>query len=369
MPARRPRLQSCFAVRLLLDITHPAHLHFFRNLVARMRRQGHEVYLTGRHKDILLELAAGYGLGLDVFGRARAGAMSLGREMVARQARLLAIIRRFRPDAMMAIAGTFVALPGWLGRVPTYVFYDSEHATVSNLLAYPFATCVYVPRCYLGSIRWRHERYDGYHELAYLHPERFTPDLAVLAEAGLAPGEPFSLVRFVAWAAGHDIGKEGLSLEQKLDAVRRLGRYGRVVISTESELPSELESLRLEIDVARIHHLMAHAALVFGEGATMMSEAAVLGVPSVYVNPLTAGTLEEQEREYGILFGFRPADFEAAVVKAETILAAPDPERWRAIGRRIAAEKVDVTELLYRVATERPYSRFAPNSPSQRKRV
>ena len=114
---------------------------------------------------------------------------------------------------------------------------------------------------------------------------------------------------------------------------------------------------------------MAHAALVFGEGATMMSEAAVLGVPSVYVNPLTAGTLEEQEREYGILFGFRPADFEAAVVKAETILAAPDPERWRAIGRRIAAEKVDVTELLYRVATERPYSRFAPNSPSQRKRV
>ncbi len=345
------------AVRLLLDITHPAHLHFFRHLVTRMRREGHEVYLAGRHKDVLLELAAGYGLVLDAFGRARPGLFSLGREMVARQTRLVRIIRRFRPHAMMAVAGTFIALPGWLKRIPTYVFYDSEHATVSNLLSYPFATCVYVPRCYLGSIRWRHERYDGYQELAYLHPDRFTPDPSVLAEAGLAPGEPFTLVRFVAWAAGHDIGKAGLGLEQKVDAVRRLGRHGRVVISTEGELPDELESMRLRLEVTRIHHLMAHAALVFGEGATMMSEAAVLGVPSVYVNPLTAGTLEEQERQYGILFGFRPDDFEAAVVKAESILAAPAAERWRAIGRRIADEKIDVTELLYRVATERPYAR------------
>ena len=343
-------------MRLLLDITHPAHLHFFRNLVARMRSEGHEVYLAGRNKDILIELAARYDLELDTFGTARPGLVNLGREMLSRQKRLLGIIRRFRPDAMMAIAGTFVALPGWLKRVPTYVFYDSEHATISNLLAYPFATCVYVPRCYLGSILWRHERYNGYHELAYLHPNRFTPDPEVLAEAGLEPGEPFTLVRFVAWSAGHDIGKEGLSLEQKLDAARRLARHGRVLISTEGDLPAELESSRLRLDVHRMHHLMAYATLVFGEGATMMSEAAVLGVPSVYVNPLTAGTLEEQEHEYGILFGFRPAEFEAAVVKAEEILAAPEPERWRAIGQRIVEEKIDVTEMLYRVATERPYS-------------
>ncbi len=343
-------------MRLLLDITHPAHLHFFRNLVERMRAEGHEVCLAGRHKDILLELAAGYGLELDTFGHARPGLLSLGRELLERQRRLLGIIRRFRPDAIMAIAGTFVALPGWLKRVPTYVFYDSEHATVSNLLSYPFATCVYVPRCYKGSIRWRHERYDGYHELAYLHPDDFTPDPAVLGEAGLEPGEPFSLVRFVGWAAGHDIGHQGLSLEQKVGAVQRLARHGRVLISTEGDLPEDLEPLRLRLDVARMHHLMAHAALVFGEGATMMSEAAVLGVPSVYVNPLTAGTLEEQEREYGILFGFRPAEIEAAVVKAESILAAPEPETWRAIGRRIVDEKVDVTDLLCRVATQRPYA-------------
>ena len=343
-------------LRLLLDITHPAHLHFFRNLVARMRGEGHEVYLAGRDKDILIELADRYGLELDAFGRARPGVLSLGREMVERQRRLRAIIRRFRPDAMMAIAGTFVALPGWTRRIPTYVFYDSEHATVSNLLSYPFATCVYVPRCYLGSIRWRHERYDGYHELAYLHPRYFTPDPAVLGEAGLEPGEPFTIVRFVGWAAGHDIGHEGLGLEQKVGAVKRLAGHGRVLISTEGELPEELEPMRLSLDVARIHHLMAHAALVFGEGATMMSEAAVLGVPSVYVNPLTAGTLEEQEREYGILFGFRPAAFASAVARAESILAAPDPERWRAAARRIVAEKIDVTEMLYRVAIEQPYS-------------
>ncbi|MFW9998329.1 MAG: hypothetical protein ACFFD4_40195, partial [Candidatus Odinarchaeota archaeon] len=60
--------------------------------------------------------------------------------------------------------------------VPVYVFYDTEHATISNLLAYPFATCIYVPRCYRKQIRWRHVRYSGYHELAYLHPKYFKPD-------------------------------------------------------------------------------------------------------------------------------------------------------------------------------------------------
>ena len=68
------------------------------------------------------------------------------------------------------------------------------------------------PEAYQEAAGPHHLRYRGYHELAYLHPRYFTPDPAVLGEAGLAPGEPFTLVRFVGWAAGHDIGHQGLSL-------------------------------------------------------------------------------------------------------------------------------------------------------------
>ncbi len=344
-------------MRLLVDITHPAHLHFFRNLVARLRREGHEVYLAGRDKDILLELAGRYGLQLDAFGTARPGLLALAGEMLHRQRRLAGIVRRFRPQAIMAIAGTFVSSLGRLLGVPTYVFYDTEHATVSNLLSYPFATCVYVPRCYLGSIRWRHQRYDGYHELAYLHPDYFTPDPAVVAEAGLEAGERFVIVRFVSWQAAHDLGQRGLGLEQKLAAVERLGRHARVLISAEGELPAELEPARLRLPVDRLHHMMARAALIFGESGTMPSEGAVMGVPGVYVNPLRLGYLEEQERDYGLVFNFRPQQFEAAVERGEQILAARDEAGWRERGRRLVADKIDVTEMLHRIALERPFAK------------
>jgi hypothetical protein len=343
-------------MKLLIDLQHPAHLHFFRNLIQRLTAEGHQVLVTGRHKDILAELAQRLGIEVLLFGTARPGVWHLGRELLYRQGRLLGIVRRFKPDAIMAIAGTFVSLVGRIAGVPTYVFYDTEHATVSNLLAYPFATCVFVPRCYRHSIRWRHERYNGYHELAYLHPNYFTPDRSVLGEAGLADRELFTMVRFVAWGAAHDIGRSGFTPEGKIRAVHALARYGRVLISSEGELPPELEQYRLRINVAHMHSLMAHAALIFGESATMCSEGAVLGVPGVYVDPVGRGYTDEQEREYGLVFNFTSSEQDKAIATAEAVLSAHDHKRWRAQGEKLVAEKIDVTDMLYRIALERPYA-------------
>ena len=343
-------------MRFLLDLTHPAHVHFFRPLIGRLRAAGHEVRLTARRKDIVVELLARYGLEAEVIGTAKPGAVAMARELGARQARILSLMRSFRPHAALAIAGTYVALPGRLARVPTYVFYDTEHATLSNLLTYPFAICVYVPRAYFRPIRWRHQRYAGYHELAYLHPRYFTPDPAVLGEAGLEPRERFALVRFVAWEAAHDIGHEGLAREAKLAAVKRLAEAGRVLVSSEGALPVELEPMRLTLPVDRIHHLMAHASLIFGESATMPAEGAVLGVPGVYVNPLRVGTLEEIEARYdGLARCFRPGEIGEATEVGVELLRDPDRQRGRRQGRRLVEGSVDVTEMLWRIATERPW--------------
>jgi len=343
-------------MKLLIDLQHPAHLHFFRIVIKQLTAAGHQVLVTGRRKDILAELAQQLGIEVLLFGRARPGIWHLGRELLYRQWRLLGVVRQFKPDAIMAIAGTFVSLVGRMTGVPTYVFYDTEHAVVSNLLAYPFATCVFVPRCYRKRVFWRHERYNGYHELAYLHPSYFTPDLSVLAEAGIGQNEQFSIVRFVAWGAAHDIGRSGFSTDGKIRAVRALARYGRVLISSEADLPPELEPYRLRINVARIHSLMACATLVFGESATMCSEGAVLGVPGVYVDPVGRGYTDEQERDYGLVFNFMPADQDRAISKGEAILSGYDRACWRTRGARLVADKVDVTALLHRIALERPYA-------------
>jgi predicted glycosyltransferase len=343
-------------MNILIDLQHPAHLHFFRNVAIQLQNKGHSVRMTGRDKDILVELAENYGIKVDVFGVARKGMVNLGRELVFRQWQLRKIIKEFQPDLMMAIAGTYISLVGKLMGVPVYVFYDTEHATLSNLLSYPFATCVYVPRCYLKTIRWRHKRYNGYHELAYLHPKYFTPDPSIPREVGLKEGEVFTIVRFVAWGAAHDIGQQGFSREDKIRAIQELGQYGRILISAEGDIPAELEPFRVKIDVARIHHLMAYAALIFGESGTMPSEGAVMGVPGIYINPLRLGYLEEQERDYGLVFNFRPEQLNEAISKGVDILSNYQRNKWQTKGRRLVEEKIDVTDMLYQIAMERPFS-------------
>jgi predicted glycosyltransferase len=173
----------------------------------------------------------------------------------------------------------------------------------------------------------------------------------VLEEVGVKPGELFTLVRFVGWGAGHDIGRRGLDREHKIEAVNQLRAFGPVFISCEGELPGELEGFRLQLDVTRVHSLMAYAALIFGESATMVSEGAVLGVPGIYIDPVGRGYTDEQEREYGIVFHFTQQQQSEAVEKALSILSHYRKEKWRAIGRRIIEEKIDVTGMIYDVAT------------------
>jgi predicted glycosyltransferase len=343
-------------LNILIDLTHPAHIHFFRNVINILQKEGHCVKLTGRNKDILVDLAEDYGIQMEVFGTARKGAISLGTEMLYRWYRILGIIRQFKPSAMMAIAGTYISLPGKLMGVPTHVFTDTEHAVISNLISFPFATCVYVPRCYNKRIRWNHSLYKGYHELAYLHPKYFKPDHGVLDEVGVKPGEIFSIIRFVGWGAAHDIGRAGFTANNKILAVKELAKAGKVFISSESNLPQELEPHRLNLDVSRIHDLMAYASLIFGESATMVSEGAVLGVPGVFVDPVGRGYTDEQELAYGMVFNFTPERQIEAITKGTEILSDYNRDYWQTKRKTLLNEKIDVTRMLYQIATKGNFS-------------
>lgn len=343
-------------MKFLFDLQHPAHFHFFRNLIVRLKDEGHLVLITARDKDILVQLTKESGMKLLIFGKAKKGVLRLSFELLYRQWRLFTLMCRFRPDAVMAIAGTYICIPAWLCRIPRYVFYDTEHANMSNLLAYPFATCIYVPQCYRKSISYRHRRYNGYHELAYLHPRYFKPDSQVLSKIGLRSDGLFIVVRFVGWGAVHDIGLAGFSTENKRRAVETLLRYGNVVISAEDPLPADLEPYRCTLPVSDMHHLLAHAALVFGESATMASEGAVLGVPGIYLDPVGRGYTDEQEKEFGLVFNFTGLQQLEAIDKAVEILSDYRREDWQARGVRLRDSKIDIGEMLYEIATTRPYA-------------
>jgi predicted glycosyltransferase len=333
-------------MRVLIDILHPAHVHFFRNFHGEMTARGHELCITARAKDRSLELLDQYGLPYEHISDQRRGGAGMAIEMTQRTRKLLAIMREFKPDAMTGIMGPSIAVAGKLKRVPAVVFYDTEFAKQTNWFVYPLAHSVCTPDCYQGKVRGNHVQYAGYHELAYLHPNRFTPDPSRLAAFGLSDGEPYSLVRFVSWQAVHDKREKGLTGTQKRDLVALLGEHGRVLVSSEAALPADLEQYAVRGPVADIHHLVAYAQLIVGESATMSSEAAVLGVPAVMIATSGRGYTDDEERRYGLVRHFPETHYDAAVTTIEKLFADGPRELGQRAREQLLAEKIDVTQWM-----------------------
>jgi hypothetical protein len=282
-------------------------------------------------------------------GRARRSALGFARELVEREAGLVALMRERRPDVVAGVGGTFVAHAAWPLGIRRVVFTDTEAARLANRMTFPFASVICTPRSYPDRLGPRHVRYDGYKELAYLHPRDFTPDPSALTEAGLAPGEPFVFLRLIAWNAGHDLFQGGLTDVRA--AVQRLQRRMRVVVSAEGPRPDGLEPLRYQGPLERVHHVLAFARLSFGESATMGAEAAVLGVPSVVVSTSRRAYLDELETRYELVRTFADeARQERALAEADALLADPGAlERWRERRERMLAEQEDVVRFATQV--------------------
>ena len=345
-------------MRILIDISHPAHVHFFRNAIGIWQEHGHHIHLVSRQKDIAIQLLGSYSLPHKCLSRAGKGKLRLMCELFVHDLGLLRESLHAKPDIMLQIGGLFVSHIGCLLGIPSITFTDTEMASLSNALTFPFTTAVVTPTCYRGHVRPdKHYLYPGYHELAYLHPNRFVPDPKIHEKLGLAEGAPYYLVRFVSWGAIHDVGETGFKRSMKVEMVKELQRHGRVFITSEGMLPEELRQFQFPIAPELIHHALAFARLCIGESATMASEAAILGTPAIFVSTSPRGYTTEQEEVYGLTFNFSDAEQERALVKMRELLEVNGQhEAWKRKRERLIEDKIDVTSWLVRLVEGYPDS-------------
>jgi predicted glycosyltransferase len=347
-------------MRILIEAHHPAHIHFFKFPVRIWRDRGDEVLLLGRDRDVMKQLLEAYPFipAQIVTGMRKDSRFPL-REMLARQAAVANAIRGFRPSIVLSLMGSYTQASR-LFNVPNIVFTDSEFQSFNHRIAHPFATRIYTPQCFWKPLGAKQRRYNGYHELAFLHPRRFSPQREVLerlranggpsvngSSKGAAPPEPgqYVVIRTSAWDTLHDIGESGLG--KTFDDLMRdvLAKYSVYVVPEGGKIAPQWAKYRLSVPPQDYHHVLAFARLVITEGASTASEAACLGVPSVYVNTTRRGYLEDQERRYRLVFNFTDAD--AAARKVSELLAHPPTAEALAEARaRLIADHIDVTEYV-----------------------
>jgi len=231
------------------------------------------------------------------------------------------------------------------------IFNDTEATIKEHILYYPFADRVVSPRCFGRDFGKKHVRYDGYHELAYLHPDRFQPNPAVLKELGLSETDKIFVVSFISWEATHDIGQKGFTDEGKIRLIDSLNKHGRVIITSEGKLPEKLKQYQMSISPLKMHDLLYYANLYIGEGATMASEAVVLGTPVVFLSTLIHNYLREQADKYQMMYIYN--EQEGAISKVKELLVMPGlKQKWLERQRHMLSEKVDVTTYMLNFVEE-----------------
>jgi len=332
-------------MKILIDINHPAHVHYFRNFIKIMEKKGHEFLIISRNKEIEHYLLNKYNI--PFFDRGKGENNLIGKSLYYFKACYLIFNKAkiFNPDIMLSFGSPYVSFVSKLINKPHIIFNDTEHAKLSHFLSDPFSKCILTPSCYNKDLGKKQIRFNGYMELCYLHPNYFTPDPAILDLLKVKQDEKYVIMRFVSWNASHDIGQSGLSLEIKRKIVNELSKYAKVFISSEGELPEDLQKYQIKIPPEKMHDALAFATLFVGEGATMASECACLGTPAIYVNSLAVGYCTEEDIKYNLIFNFRNS--EGVIEKAIEILNTQNlKQEFQQRRQKMLSDKIDVTAFM-----------------------
>lgn len=334
-------------MRILVGMMHPKHVYMFKNFMYAMIERGHTVGIIAIEKDLTEALLTGFQLQHEIIGKNPSSTVGKMKAIPQWTYQTYKIAKIFNPDIFIGQAFPPFAYLSALFQKPYIIFEDTESAHAVQAITFPFSSTIVTPSCYREYIGKKQVHFNGYYELAYLHPNHFTPDPTIITELGLAKDEPFIVVRFVSWEAIHDVGQHGI--RDKFGLVKELERYGRVIITSEGALPPELEEYRMRVSPEKLHDLLYYAMLYVGEGGTMASEAAVLGTHAIYVNTIRLGYTDEEEEKYELVYTFSdPLTMEKGVYeKALELLGDP---YLRAKGKmkreRLLNDKIDVTAFM-----------------------
>lgn len=334
-------------MRVLIDITHPAHVHFFRHIRAELVAQGAEVLVVARDKDVTLELLEALEIPYLPVGRSGHRSMA-GQlvELVQRDWFLVRQGRRFRPDVILTRNPSGVQAARVLRTIGVFDTDDGRSVGVHFRAAAPFAHLITAPDCLTESFGHKARKYPSYKALAYLHPARFTPDPGVRDEVGVSGGERYSVLRLVAHDASHDRHAAGIAVADLRALVAVLRTAGPVFTSAEGTQPPIEGTEPLPVSPHRLHDLLAGAAVVVGDSQSVITEAALLGTPAFRINTWAGATpyLEELEHRYQLARSWHPRAAPRAVEHIASVLDDPQaPATWQRRRARMLEEKVDLT--------------------------
>ena len=132
-------------MRIWFDLTNSPHIHFFREMIAELKSEGHEVVVTSRDAANTVDLMKMYGIEYHLVGGFYG--THLWHKLtgnIKRVRDLVKFVKREKVDVGISQSSFASAVAGRLAGVPTIYTNDNEHA-MGNKVSFVFATFIFVP--------------------------------------------------------------------------------------------------------------------------------------------------------------------------------------------------------------------------------
>lgn len=343
-------------MNILLDIGHPGHVHLLKNQAIEWKKRGYKVIISIRDKPIIRDLLDLYGLEYVITSKPRTSMIGLAWELIVKDLNVLKLALRYKIDL---IIGTSVAAAhvSKVTKAKSIVLNedDADYVKLFSTITYPLADFVVTPKILRDKKRKNYRCHDSYHELAYLHPNNFTPNPEVLKLLGVKDQEKFFLVRLVAFKAHHDVGQGGINHELRKELISYLSSKGKVFVTMEGECPADIQPYQLPIQPHLIHDAMHYATMLVSDSQTMTMEAAILGTPAVRYNTFVGkcSVINELEDHFELADGFKPGDEERFLARIKSLIEDPaTAEKWSQKKEAMLREKVDLNQWILSLVDE-----------------
>ncbi len=285
-------------MKIWIDILTPKQVNFFAPLTHRLKRKGHDVFLTTRKYREANELLER--LGLDAVSVGRHGGARLEEKLMCstkRVQKLILFVKRAHPDVCLSFSSPEAARVAFGTGIPHLCVSDSPHATAVSRLTIPLSKILFTPSVIplaawtkYGISRRSIVCYDALDPVVWLRNLR--PSKRVLNELGLDHSAKIVTLRSEESRAAYLNGRK---TENRLmphvtkELTRTLPDLQIVLLARYDSAKSLRKTLPKQVvvptSIIDSSSLISYSSVFIGAGGTMNAEAALLGVPCISCYP------------------------------------------------------------------------------------
>ena len=297
-------------MRIGIIVNTPDQVYFYKNICKALEREGDDCFFVARDYGETINLLEQFGI--DHYTYSISSPSKVGK-LTALPSEVLKSAQYFKKkkiDVITGFGGQDSVASVMLG-IPDIAFNDSEPRvnTITFATQYKlsmlFVDCMVTPDFFKQDLGRNHVKVKSLKELAYLHPNYYSPNPDILEILNLSRDDRYAIIRLNAFDAVHDVGFRAFTLEEKRLIIKELEKRFKVFISSEVNLPRDLREYELKAPKHRIHDVEYYSSLCITETGTMTTEAAILGIPTIQLHPKAHlfGNFIELQR-YGLIFSF-----------------------------------------------------------------